>query len=717
MADAILKQDRNCWRICRARRVGFLVDGEAYFSTLAQALEQARRSVFIIGWDVDSRILLRRDGETREFSDRLGPFLNELAARNQDLQIYILDWDFAMLYAFEREPLPIFKLDWNTHERLHFELDSRHPVGGAHHQKIVVIDDRLAFVGGFDLAVGRWDTQEHVPHHPQRRDNGHSHRPFHDVQMMVSGEAARALGELARERWQRAATSREPVSLGEAEENGWVEGAEVAMEEVSVAIARTLPPYAEYAGVDEVKQLYLDAIAAAREIIYVENQYFSSAALGSALAERLAEDDGPEIILILPRECTGWLEETTMGVLRARQLELLRAADRYGRLRVFYPHRDELEDEFINVHAKVLIVDDRLVRIGSSNWNNRSLGLDTECDLAVEAGGSEAVERAIARFRHSLLAEHLGTSIEEVSSAVREAESLIPAIEKLQGNARTLQPLEPQVDPLLKHLVPEGDILDPEKPVSLDRFVEDIVPAGEKGEPARFRFGKGTILILLLLAAFAMAAAWRWTPLKDYLNIETMQAWAHWVQASVFTPVILLAIYVVGGFLLVPVTLMILVTVLTFGPWLGFAYAFAGSVLSALAAYGVGLFLGRGAVRRLAGSRLNRISRWLTRQGFFAVMAVRIIPVAPFTVVNLVAGASHIRFWHFFGGTVAGMGPGILAIAIFGGSLERAVKNPDPATWLIVAAVVAGMALLLWFLRRFVSRRFSPEKKGEGESK
>src|SRR6185437_9244660 len=114
----------------------------------------------------------------------------------------ILSWDFAMLYAFEREWLPVYKLDWRTHRRLHFRLDGRHPPGASHHQKVVVIDDAVAFVGGFDLAHRRWDMPAHRANEPRRVDPyGATYAPFHDVQLAVDAEAARALGDLARERW------------------------------------------------------------------------------------------------------------------------------------------------------------------------------------------------------------------------------------------------------------------------------------------------------------------------------------------------------------------------------------------------------------------------------------------------------------------------------------------------------------------------------------
>src|SRR5688572_28937833 len=162
----LLQAGRNCWRIERAQRLAFLVDASAYFAALRSSLRQARRSVFILGWDFDSRIRLVPDGAGDGYPEELGEFLKEVVRRNRELRMYVLSWDFAMVFALSREWVPLYKLGWKTHAspRLRYRLDDRHPPSGSHHQKVVVIDDALAFVGGLDLTHGRWDTPE------QRRD-------------------------------------------------------------------------------------------------------------------------------------------------------------------------------------------------------------------------------------------------------------------------------------------------------------------------------------------------------------------------------------------------------------------------------------------------------------------------------------------------------------------------------------------------------------------
>ncbi|MFA5515990.1 MAG: VTT domain-containing protein [Desulfuromonadales bacterium] len=708
----ILWEGHNCWRLTHSSRAAFLVDGEAYFAAVASAVERARRSVFILGWDIDSRIRMYRDGRPRAMPNRLGSLLNAAAARSKELHIRILDWDFAMLYALEREPLPILRLGWQSHKRVHFRLDDQHPIGASHHQKIIVVDDRIAFVGGLDLAQGRWDTPAHAADEPRRRDNGHQYPPFHDVQMLVDGETAVALGQLARRRWRRVTGKKAPPTKESADP--WPPDIAPDVMDVQVGIARTEPAFNAGGEVREVEALYRDAIAAAKSSIYIENQYLTSAALGKALAARLEEKNGPEILLVLPRECSGWLEETTMGVMRARVLRQLRQADRYGRLRVFYPSAEGLGSHFIQVHSKLLVVDDRLLRIGSANLNNRSMGLDTECDLAIEAERPE-VQQALAGFRHRLLAEHLGSDPTTVAAAVERQGSLLRAVETLNKGPRTLRPLNGAEENWLEQMVPEWPLVDPMQSTDMEQFINEFVAKDLDRSAWRRMDRRWIVLAAILLGALALTAAWRWTPLHDWPSLAKLQGWGAMIEGSVWAPWAVVACFVIGGMLMFPVTLLILATTLVFSPVPGFFLALGGCVASAVVSYGLGSLLGRETVHGLAGTRLHRLSQQLGRRGLVAVLVVRFLPIAPFIVVNLVAGASHINFRDFALGTVLGMAPGILAITIFEQSLVRVVRQPEIANIAILAGVLLGIFCIIWFLRRWIARKAQGETEGEDD--
>ncbi len=709
---SVLDPGRNCWRVEAAQRAALLVDGAAYFAALRAAATRARRSIFIVGWDFDTRVRLRPDGAGDGLPEPIGEFLNALARRTRTLHIHVLNWDFAMLYAADRELLPIYNLGWRTHRRLHFHLDDAHPLGASHHQKVVVIDDALAFVGGLDLTHGRWDTPEHRADDQRRKDpDDRPCPPFHDVQMAVDGPAAAALGELVRERWRRA-TGREPSSGGRAGGDPWPPQLDADMTEIKVGIARTLPAYDACPPAQEVKQLYLDAIGAARRSLYIENQYFSAGQIADAMARRLAEADGPEIALVSRRRDSGWLEENTMGVLRARLHHRMREADRHGRYRAFYPSVPGLGDSFVNVHSKLMIVDDDLVTIGSANLSNRSMGLDTECNLVIDAAGDARLRRAIRALRHRLLAEHLGVDADVVAAQEQRSGSLLQTIDALRGEGRTLEPLEPAVNAEMEQWLPDSTLIDPERPVEPERLFAELVPP-EQGRPALGRLLAAGVVLAALLA---LAAAWRWTPLGQWLDFETLAGIAEALKRSPAAPLAVLGAYVVAGLLVMPVTLMIAVTVLVFGPWLGLAYALAGSLLSAAVTYGLGRALGRRAVRQLAGSALNRLSRRLGQRGLLTMVAVRLLPVAPFTVVNMVAGASHIGARDFLLGTLLGMAPGTIAVGMFVDRIAAAVSEPGAATFAILAGVLALVIAGALVLRRWLRRRGAIDDRDEGAS-
>jgi phospholipase D1/2 len=237
------------------------------------------------------------------------------------------------------------------------------------------------------------------------------------------------------------------------------------MADVAVAIARTIPAYDNQAEVSEIEALYLAAVAAARRNVYFESQYFASRAVAEAIARRLDEPDGPEFVIVNPESAEGWLEEEAMGSARARLLAMLRRRDRFGRLRVYTPVTEG--EQPIYVHAKIMIMDDRLLRVGSSNLNNRSMGYDTECDLAIETDDDTHVAYVIRSFRARLLAEHLGTSPERVSATMAERGSLIAAIEALSGPGRSLRPFDPPPINDAEKALADHELLDPERPRSL----------------------------------------------------------------------------------------------------------------------------------------------------------------------------------------------------------------------------------------------------------
>lgn len=446
-----------------------LIDGEAYYRAVADAIERAERTIRIVGWDMDSQVRLRRDGDDPGF----GRFLARVIEERPGLEAWLLNWDWPVVYAFERELFPTWRFSWGAPGRLHFRLDREHPIGGSHHQKIVVVDDRVAFCGGLDITACRWDTPAHRAEDPRRLDpRVGRYDPFHDVQMIVEGPVAAALGELVAGRWKRA-TGESLAPAGPVEGDPWPPAVVPDVEDVTVAISRTDP---RLGPVREIEQLHLDLIERARGWIFLENQYFTAHRIVEALARSLERAEGPEIVMTTPVRCSGWLEEVAMGVSRSRHVRRLREADRHDRFSVYTPLRSDLGSRLLNVHSKVVLADDRFVRVGSANLSNRSMGLDTECDLALElpAGKGDVA----GRLRDRLLAEHLGAGPEEVGRAIRAGGSIRAAIESLRGGERTLDPFDPGEPDWSEEIVPEEHLLDPERPAAAEAFLDDIFGTG-----------------------------------------------------------------------------------------------------------------------------------------------------------------------------------------------------------------------------------------------
>jgi phospholipase D1/2 len=690
----LFEPGRNCWRVERAERAAFLIDGEAYFSAFRAAAIQARHSIVILGWDFDSRIRMLIDREPDGFPDRLGEFLHALLIRRRHLHVHVLTWDFHMIYWKEREWWLPSKLA--AHRRLHFHRDAAHPVGASHHQKAVIIDEALAFVGGLDFAQCRWDTSRHAGGHPQRvlLNDDTPCRPFHDVQLMVNGPVAAALAELARERW-RAATGRSLPSRGQGRpEDLWPESSAADMTDVSVAIARTLPAFANRAAVTEVESLFLDSLNAARRYVYIETQYLTSRTVADCLAARLQDPKGPEIVMVLHPNSDGWLEQHTMDVLRGRVLERLRAADRFHRLNLNYPRVPDLRGQCISMHSKVCIVDDDFVRVGSANLSNRSMGFDTECDLAIEAAGSRVIRRSIAAFRHALLAEHLGVSPEAVRRELEKDGSLIGAVERLRGGGRSLGYFDGTVSADVNEVVPDEAFIDPSRP-----YEAQFIPA-ERRKPALRQIAGGAAALLALVL---LAGLWQWTPLRDVIDVTWLAANLEEVSNGPLALFITVAGFLIGGLLVMPVMVLIAVTILAFGPWWGFWYALIGMTASALLTFGVGRLLGRRLMDHLSGSWVHRTSRMLAAKGVLTVMALRILPVAPFSILNAVAGASHLKTKDFFVGTVLGELPGLVSLALFLDQVTETVRHPGPGSVLLLVVIIAGIVFMAWALTRWLS--------------
>lgn len=230
-----------------------------------------------------------------------------------------------------------------------------------------------------------------------------------------------------------------------------------------------------------------------------------------------------------------------------------------------------------------------------------------------------------------------------------------------------MEEFDKNIPPEVNELVPDDEFIDPSRPYEMQ-----LCPPENRSSAHR----QMLIGVTALLMVAGLAAAWQWSPMGEWMELSRLIAYAEEFERSPATPFVIVVSFVIGGLVVAPVTVLVTATVLAFGPLHGFVYSFIGMTLSALVTFGLGRLMGRQLIERWS-ARLYRLSRNLAAKGVLAIVAVRVIPIAPFTVVNMIAGATHIRTRDFLLGTVLGELPGLLAIAVFVDQVTTALHAPN----------------------------------------
>ncbi len=382
--------------------------------------------------------------------------------------------------------------NWTTNERLSFRFDDRHAVGASHHEKFVVIDGEVAFVGGMDICANRWDNSLHLADNPDRTNSkDEPYEPYHDTQSLHTGQIVQELAGLFRTRWENSGGG--TLDLPTPNGNFSVEtGSTLPIDATEVALSRTraktiVPPQDS---VREIRALYADAIEAAEDIIYIENQYFSSEVVYRAMINRFQAKDRTrlQVVLILPKKQHAFIEAVTLGLAQAKMLKSLKdVASQEGHAMGIYYCLSEPSDREIPVyiHSKLMVVDDSFLTMGSANTSNRSMGLDTELNVSWEAhsGEHKSLIQAIRAARKSLLKEHTGVGDEDMD--LETISGLVKRLDELadSGTCRLRKhTMETIIDEriLPKDFNYEELNLDPEKPV-LEENVFELISHDKTG--------------------------------------------------------------------------------------------------------------------------------------------------------------------------------------------------------------------------------------------
>jgi phosphatidylserine/phosphatidylglycerophosphate/cardiolipin synthase-like enzyme len=487
----ILQPGRNCQGVYDVHRSGLLIDGRIYYRSFYDAAARAKRFILMTGWQFERsvRLLRGKDEEEARGDVRMAPFLNSLCERNPHLEIFILMWDFSAVVALDKEWFNKLVLDLTASDRIHFRFDSNHAIGGSHHQKLVVIDGVIAFVGGLDFCANGWDDRKHWSENADRVLAGENYEPYHDIQSIHSGPVAWELTKLFERRWVHAGGLE--LSLSPPPDfDDWPVGKTLPLAAKKVAIsvtrAQTLVPMLE--PLMHIRQLFLDAIASAEHLIYMESQYFTSQAVFQALNQRMTDLTRPrlEIVLILPKRPHTLVEDISLSVIQAKILRsLTKTASRNGQnFGVYYSAaalKEGWQDRATYIHSKVLLVDDRFLSVGSANLTNRSMGMDTELNVSWEADSTDGQElrRSIRRVRGNLLAEHTGLRKLSHRRALGGVDGIVHYLNDQadrEGCRLRRHTMESFLEDKswIKDLMPEDLAIDPERPLIEESIYERI---------------------------------------------------------------------------------------------------------------------------------------------------------------------------------------------------------------------------------------------------
>ncbi|MEU4742297.1 phospholipase D family protein [Actinosynnema sp. NPDC023658] len=374
-------------------RVEVLVDGHEVLPAVASAIGSARKSVHLAGWCASPDFRLTREPGA--------PTLRELlASAAERVPVRVLLWAGPPVPMFEptRKRVLAAQRDFMRDSAVSCVLDARERTMHCHHEKIVVIDDEVAFVGGMDLTAVEGDRHD-TASHPPREPLG-----WHDIGSRLEGPIVADVAEHFRARWQEVAGEELPEVVPPAPAGS-----------SSAQLVRTIPertydfaPRGEFSLLDS----YLRALRNASRLVYIENQFLWSPEVTEVLLDKLRNPPHPDfrVALVLPRKPSNGAD-TTRGQLG----RLLDADDGNRRLvAATLSSHDGATSSSVYVHAKLAVVDDRWLSIGSANLNEHSLFNDTEVNVVTD-------DPAVARdTRLRLWSEHLRLPLEDVSGPAHE---------------------------------------------------------------------------------------------------------------------------------------------------------------------------------------------------------------------------------------------------------------------------------------------------------
>ncbi len=686
---------RNCWKTVGADFVSIVVDYGNYYRDLHESIVKARHSIFILGWDIDSRIKLLRGeaAETSPYPNTLFDLLCWKAHENPHIQIYLNKWNYSAFFMRERESFWEHKWKSCGLPNIHICLDGMIPLGACHHQKIICIDDETVYWGGMDVALGRWDFRQHRVHNSHRADPcGLPHfegtkpfLPYHDIQAVMAGPAAGQMAKLVRERW-KLASDVEPLPQRYPSDASlpktWPDTDPPDFENIEVSISRTVPAMAGQDAIREIEAVYLDEIAKAENFIYIENQFLCSDSIARAINRQLIAKPGLRVLAISCWEPQGIMERKAMWGGRVRFRDLIEENGVADRVVLAYPVSEECgERAVVRIHSKLMIIDDKWMHLGSSNINNRSMGMDTECDVII-IGMHEAARQKISAVRTDLIREHCGRPAEEIERMIEQGRYPSEFLKPMPYSTQFLARIDDEIYREEKFVSLARAVADPKQPFIPARWT-NIFHHGKNRKKSQL---KTVYLAGFLLLGGLLTVLWKYAGVSEYMSLEYLSSLFASHEESFLTYIWVIALYVVCSLLFVPVTILTAAVIVVFGGVKGVLLSFIAAMLSSAVGYQLGNRIGPDYLRhfsRLTETILNKISH----MNVAGVAIIRNLPLAPFPVVNLVFGISNVSLLTFMTGTFIGLLPGKLTLAFLGDSISALIKSPSTENILYLSSI------------------------------
>lgn len=679
----ISRLGHNCCAISNTSKLRFLIDGQEYFDAFMRAADLAEKTLLIVGWEVDSRVKIRPHIDDLT----LGDFLDALSRKKPQLKIRILVWDSNFFLSFNRDLLLPVKLGLLAPEGIKLYLVNDHPDISSHHQKIIVVDDSLAMIGGFDLATERWDTPDHIANDPRRVNlKGEPYIGNHDVHVLLAGKSARALGDVARGYWKRCTGEElEPSPSRDI----WPEEFQSEFSNVMTSISKTVPPSLNSPSVREIEKIYEESIRSAKELVYVENQYLTAFRTVKALCKVLRKPNGPRVLIVMPRSHYSFLERAALEKRRYRSLRKLERADRYKRFRVMALSYRDKPDHSVKVHSKLLIVDDKFLTVGSANLNNRSMAFDDEANINLEAEGDPAVLRAIRGVRHRLLSEFLGVTPAVFELELRKSGDLFQLLDTLESPNRLLYPISSKNFENAKEIFPISLFGDPYGPLDYEVVRNELLRRVRYPILTHPLFTLAVVVLGLGLIVFLRNELPKYgIDTHSFLQVITKIENLPSVQLYLWITVFL------GGMFFLPLNGLIVVSALVFPSLEGYLYTISALLCAMFVSYLIGIFVRRAPSSSLVIRPLKNLEGYFTKRGVMAIGTMRVLPIAPFSQVNVAAGYYGVPLRSYLLGSLLGLLPGTTLIFWLLGVWRHALARNATVYLLIFLC----LGILLWSL-------------------